>query len=218
MKKVEQHDRTVSLYRSIINSQETDMLNLGNVLHENVAQELYAIRVSLQRFILTNGRTEEIDAIKKMLNATISEVQLIANHLLPTVLRDFGFAKAIDDLISQQKNKKIKFNNSTDRMVENLSIHYQFHLYRIIQEFLYDAAHHPEISIINIKIKITNTLVTVEISDNRELHDTSKYWERIDQFKSIKNSILYYDGAMDIHNHSKGMDLLVTLKKEFNND
>ncbi|MCI0919840.1 sensor histidine kinase [Sphingobacterium rhinopitheci] len=218
MKKVGQQETKINLYKSIINSQEVDMLNLGHVLHENVAQELYAVRVSLQRYIIMHGRTDEIDAIKKMLNATISELQQIANQLLPTVLRDFGFARAIDDLISQKNNQKIKFKITTDRTVENLSIQYQFHLYRIIQEFLLNVSQHIEISSISINIRIKNALVNVEISDNRAHSDNEQHWKSSSHFKNIEKSILYYDGMMDIRNNSKGMNLLITLKKEVNND
>lgn len=205
-------------YRAIINSKEIDMLHLGNKLHENVAQELYAIRLLLQRFILINGKIEEIDTIKKMLNGIISEVQQIANHLLPTVLRDLGFTRAVDDLIVQSKSKSIKFNISIDAKIEGLSICFQNNVYQIIKEFLINIAYYQEISEINLKVKLYDSLVVIETRDNRLKGNSIDLQINNELVKIIKNSILYYDGLVDIQNHRNGMKLIITLKTEISND
>lgn len=215
MKKDGEHEARINLFKAIVNSQEIDMLNLANTLHENVAQELYAIRLLLQRFTLANGRIDEIDRVKKMLNTTISEVQEIANHLLPAVLRDLGFAKAINDLILQSKKKSIKFTITIDPKVESSPIQLQIHVYRIVQEFLQDISQYDEITEIYLKVRSTTIFLVLEIFDNRVSLDQDKLNKYVN---TIKNSILYYDGLIDVQNVNGGVKQLITLKKELDND
>jgi len=218
MRKEEQRDENLAYCRLLLKTQEAEILKLGAVLHDSIAQELYAIRVSLQRFILNNGRTDEIEAIKKMLNATITDVQHLANHLFPTILRDFGLAKALDDLISQRKYKKEKIIIHIDRYVDKLSTVCHLHLYRIIKEYLYDVSLHTEISSVVIKMKIMKNNLIMEILDNRSHNHIININDTQDQYKNIKSSILYFNGLMETQIQATGIKLVITLKIDIHND
>lgn len=202
---------TLNMFRSIISSQENDRRQLGVILHESVAQDLYAIRVSLQSYLLEHGSIAQIEEIKKMLNNTISEVQQVANLLLPTVLRDLGFSKAIEDLISQFKTQNLQFKVHIEKDSDNLNFDFQLYIYRLIHELIKVRKIVPEVDFMNLKIKILKDLLLIELIDNGKRDFQTETIGDCNDLKCIKNTVLLYDGAFEVITNKTGTKILITL-------
>ena len=107
-------------------------MKYGQVLRENIAQDLYAIRLNLQRYAMEHGNSIELDTTRSMVTDTISKVQYLSNILLNAVLRDFGLKRALEDhfLVSNLNN-----DITVDKQVNELEFSCQlliFHMVRYV--------------------------------------------------------------------------------------
>lgn len=119
-------------YKIVIKEYEKRNLKHGQVLRENIAQDLYAIRLNLQRYAIEHGNTAGLEEMRSMVTETISKVQYLSNVLLNVVLRDFGLKRALEDhFLSINNNNEV----IVDKHVNNLDFSCQlliFHMVRYV--------------------------------------------------------------------------------------
>ncbi|TYP92476.1 histidine kinase/DNA gyrase B/HSP90-like ATPase [Sphingobacterium allocomposti] len=200
-------------YKTIIETQEAEREFIGVTLHESIAQELYAIRISLQRFLLEHGHEEEIMPIKKMLNDTIYNVRNISNDLVPTVLRDMGFFQAMDDMIFRLRRAGISFKTSIDRRITEVCRELQFCSYRVIQELFNNCLKHARAKEISLRLRITGKELTIIVEDDgqgfgRDMEDSLRLGTGL---RNIRNRIALYAGTMDLSSSPKGSRIQIKL-------
>ncbi|MEN5055558.1 hypothetical protein [Sphingobacterium kitahiroshimense] len=114
-------------YKIVIKEYEKRNLKYGQVLRENIAQDLYAIRLNLQRYSIEEGNSPGLEEMRSMVTETISKVQYLSNVLLNVVLRDFGLKRALEDhFLSVNSNNEVlveKEVNSLDFSCQLLIFH-----------------------------------------------------------------------------------------------
>ncbi|MFD2965942.1 sensor histidine kinase [Sphingobacterium bambusae] len=200
-------------YRAIIETQESERDFIGKNLHDSIAQELYAIRINLQRYIMEHGHEEYIMPIKKMLNDTIFNVQNISNDLLPAVLRDMGFQKAIDDMIFRLTRADVRFFVKIDEAISKEKRELQFCAYRVIQELFNNCLKHAQAKRISLLVKVSKEAVLITVEDNGQ--GFSRDVESALQFgtglRNVRNRISLYAGTMDMLSSNKGTRIQIKL-------
>ncbi len=209
----ESKEENEAFYRAIIETQEAEREFIGAALHDNVAQELYAIRLNLQRFLIEHGFETEIAPIKKMLNDAIYNVCNISNDLTPAVLRDMGFLKAIEDLIFRLNRADVRFVAQIDPAMEHLSKELQFCCYRIIQELFGNSLRHARANRVSLTMQRRADYACIVVDDNghgfREDIDSSLSLGT--GLRNIKNRIALYAGSMDMSSSSQGSRIQIKL-------
>ncbi|HZH55143.1 MAG TPA: hypothetical protein VFD72_05790 [Sphingobacteriaceae bacterium] len=120
-------DRLFSMYEKLLEK-------TGSRLREEIAQELFGIRISLQRFILTRGHEENLTPLKGMIDQVIRQVTEVANELHPSVLAQIGFVQAVDDLIYHSFPRSTKIRCQVDRKIQSTTHCFQLNCYRILQD------------------------------------------------------------------------------------
>ncbi|GEM64342.1 hypothetical protein SF1_23240 [Sphingobacterium faecium NBRC 15299] len=198
------------LYKSIIKEYEDQNLLLGKILHEYIAQDLYAIQLTLQRYSIEQGHSLPIDQVKDIINGTIGKVQQMANDLLPVVLRDFGFQRAIEDLFLQYNG--IKNEIQVEHSVNSLDFNFQFKLFQLVQFMLKACFITDDTCILVIKLVVNkdNLLLEMEgVSENyiREINNYNK-----ENIKKLQDRVNLFEGTLDINTCSDRNKIVVIVK------
>ncbi|UPZ35663.1 hypothetical protein MUB18_16300 [Sphingobacterium sp. PCS056] len=198
------------LYKSIIKEYEDQNLLLGKLLHEYIAQDLYAIQLTLQRYSIEQGHSLPIDQVKDIINGTIGKVQQMANDLLPVVLRDFGFQRAIEDLFLQYSSTKNEVY--VDKAVNNLDFNFQLKLFQLVQ-FMLRASFITDyecILVIKLVVNKDNLLLEMEgVSENytKELKNYNK-----ENIRKLQDRVNLFEGTLDINTSSDRNKIVVNVK------
>lgn len=202
-----------SFYRAIIETQEAERELISASLHDDIAQELYAIRISLQRFIMSHGHEEQVRPIKKMLNDTIFKVRNISNDLAPAVLRDMGFHRAIDDMIFRLTRADVKFSVRIEKSISEVSKELQFCSYRVIQELFNNCLKHANAKRISLVLRATKTEITIGVEDDGQgfAGEIESSLALGNGLRNIRNRIALYAGTMDMSSSSVGSKIQIKL-------
>ena len=155
--------------RSVIDGQDQERQRLSRELHDGIGQSLIAIKLQLENAETQNYSMMRagIDSAKNMIDTTIEDVRNVCNALMPAALNEFGIVSTLRALCSELgalAGFKSVFENegSLDRMSKKS----QVYLYRIAQEALTNITKHARSSQVTMKLKRSNNIVTLEVTDN----------------------------------------------------
>jgi len=155
--------------RSVIDGQDQERQRLSRELHDGIGQSLIAIKLQLENAETQNYSMMRagIDSAKNMIDTTIEDVRNVCNALMPAALNEFGIVSTLRALCSELgalAGFKSVFENegSLDRMSKKS----QVYLYRIAQEALNNITKHARASQVTMKLKRSNNIVTLEVTDN----------------------------------------------------
>ena len=155
--------------RSVIDGQDQEWQRLSRELHDGIGQSLIAIKLQLENAETQNYSMMRagIDSAKNMMDTTIEDVRNVCNALMPAALNEFGIVSTLRALCSELgalAGFKSVFENegSLDRMSKKS----QVYLYRIAQEALTNITKHARSSQVTMKLKRSNNIVTLEVTDN----------------------------------------------------
>lgn len=205
---------TERFHRSLIDFQKFESEHAGKVMHDTIAQELYAIRISLQRFLLSFGYSEEIVPIKGMLNDVIGKVRDLANNLRPSVLHDLGFTSAIDDLIFNLGNHNITFKIIIDPRISTVSSEVHYSAYRIMQEMLAKCVSHREVKQVRVDIRVKDRTLVMSFDIDCEHFATEMeiLLNRGAGMEILNNRVALYSGTIIISKASGKSSVEIKLR------
>ncbi|GEM_PF-1819372 len=205
-------DRFDELYISFFEMYETELDRIGIVLRDNIAQELYALKISVQNFILTHGFKNEITPIKDVLNRIIKQISDMANEVSPSILTQIGFLPAVDEMVSAIQRLGFPLHYKIDKKLETRNPELQFCCYRVVQA-LFEAWKKIDIPQ-KAFLTLSDQGAKIMIEWNEEkVADSDLDIQIIDGFmlQKIKNRIALYSGTLEIIQTSKNKHLIVTL-------
>ncbi len=168
----EQAERELrSLSARLMNAQEEERRTISRELHDEVGQELTALRLelgSLEKLRHDSGTqfTQHLSQAKELAEQTLRAVRDLAVGLRPSVL-DLGLAPAL-----KWQARQFSRVTGTEALVRvedelpELSEAYLTCVYRIVQESLTNAARHGQAKQIDIAVQVTDTDLAVTIADN----------------------------------------------------
>ena len=154
----------------LIESQENERNRIALELHDSIGQKLLLIKNQLLLKIRTSPdkeSTELLRGISNLTGETIREVRTISCNLRPQHLDQLGLTTAIEIIVEEvSESSDIKFHLSVDDIDELLPKQDEINFFRIVQESINNIVKHSQAADAIIKIKKTNTLIDLEISDN----------------------------------------------------
>ncbi|PWJ40804.1 AAA family ATPase [Sediminitomix flava] len=123
----------------VIQAQEKERLRIAQDLHDSVGGLLSATRMSLQHTMeaLPEERQDDGSKVISLLDKTVGEVRQISHHMMPPVLKRFGFLAALQDLV-ETLNTSTNLDISLSIWGDDtfLDVDDRVNLYRICQEIL----------------------------------------------------------------------------------
>jgi signal transduction histidine kinase len=155
--------------RSVIDGQDQERQRLSRELHDGIGQSLIGIKLQLENAETQNYSMMRagIDTAKNRIDNTIEDVRRVCNALMPAALSEFGIVSTIRALSSELGSLagfSVDFEN--EGSLERISKKSQIYLYRIAQEALNNIAKHARATHVNIKLKRSENIVSLDVSDN----------------------------------------------------
>ncbi len=202
------------VYDAIIITQEQERQDIGNFLHDSVAQLLYAARLNLQHFVLEYDYRERIVPVKKMLNEAIHQIRNLSMDLVPSVLNDFGLKAALKTMAERIAIPGFEVTALVQEKCETLPDGLKLAIYRIVQELLNNCMKHAMATKVRVKISSAQDTIVVEVTDNgkgfaKELEECVQEGSGL---RNIKSRIHLYNGDIKIKANKIGSTVLVNLQ------
>jgi glucose-6-phosphate-specific signal transduction histidine kinase len=198
------------LYKSIIKDYEDQNLMVGKTLHEYIAQDLYAIRLTLYRYSIEHGHSLPVDQVLDIINGTLDKVQQMANALLPAVLRDFGFQRAIKDLFLNYSG--FKNDVFVEHVIDDLDFSDQLRIFQLVQYMLKATFIPDDSSILVCKLFIYQSNLLLEIEGISEYYIKAFNNYNKENIKKLQERINILEGTLDINTNIKKSKIVVVVK------
>jgi len=154
---------------ALYDGQEFERHRISRELHDGLAQQLIAIKMTLENLINRNELLNEnkTNELKQQINSSIDELRKISYDLAPAGIMEFSIEIALKNLCNQiQNNTAIQIEFSAFGDFSNLNQRSKIYLYRIVQEALNNTIKHAEATQIQIHLTETNSNMVLMIEDN----------------------------------------------------
>lgn len=161
----EKTQRVSALY----DGQEYERHRISRELHDGLAQELIAMKLSLENSLSRKEAVSEsqVRKLKDQLGHAIEELRKISLDLAPSGILEFSFESAVKNLCShtsQATGLNIEFSWHGD--FSKTSRRTKIYLYRIIQEALNNTLKHSGADQVHIQMTETPENIVLIIEDN----------------------------------------------------
>ncbi len=162
-------DEKAKRVSALYDGQEFERHRISRELHDGLAQELIAIKMTLENLISKKGllNDKKINELITQINHSIDELRKISTDLAPSGILEFGFEMAIKNLCNQiQGSSGVQIDFSWFGDFENIKQRTKIYLYRIVQEALNNAIKHSEAGQILVQLTETGENLVLIIEDN----------------------------------------------------
>jgi PAS domain S-box-containing protein len=166
-------ERIRMLAQELISAQEIERQRLAADLHDNLAQDLAALRIGLESLYAdekdtsaeTRPRVRELSAL---LEHSIMAVRDMAYGLHPSSLEEFGLVYAAREYCEEFAGKNDVTVDFFSVGVEDLELDFETEItfYRLIQEGLANINKHADASHINVRLSASFSHILLHIEDN----------------------------------------------------
>lgn len=158
------------LLSRLIEAQEDERKRIARDLHDDIGQALTSVLVSIK--VLEQGEPTptaqaKINALRQIVNETLTRVRLLSRQLRPSALDDLGLAAALERYISEFTSRypdlAVDFHA---RVYNRLPAVVETSLYRIIQEAMTNTARHSGATTISILITQRDGRIQAIVEDD----------------------------------------------------
>ncbi len=185
--------------KKIIEIDEAERLNISHKLNENIAQMLAAINlhINLAKKKNTFEDLTYIEEAERILKYTLDEVRLLASSISPMDLKNIGFVKLIEELVTiLEDHHEILCNIDIDESaVTKCSISNQSILYQILQIQIINILKCKKVNEVFININGLNDTTQLTIKDDG-LRDVNNNLSN--NLAELKLRIEAFDGSFEI--------------------
>lgn len=198
---------------------EDEKTRIARELHDDLGQQLTALKMDLSAVEETLGTTADVDVLqqirgmRRLIDATVASVRRIAADLRPVMLDDLGLIPAIEWLANDFTNRygidverRIGVGDSTFTPAGATT------LFRIVQEALTNVARHADATHVTLTVCIEAASCLVQVADNgRGANCSAATGEKSFGLLGIRERAHMLAGIVDIHTaNGKGFTLTVT--------
>jgi signal transduction histidine kinase len=159
--------RTRSLSRRLVEAQEAERRLLARELHDQIGQDLTAVKLLLRRAGRAGGRARGAaltDALA-LVDELIERARGLSLDLRPAMLDDLGLMPALEEFMRQYRRRTgVVVELEHDGVPRRLSPHTETAAFRIVQEALTNVARHAETTTARVRLRWGEWL-EVEIED-----------------------------------------------------
>lgn len=216
-------ERIRRLSHDLIKSQENERQIISRELHDRVAQDLSALKISCEMLLeyksLSSGIRKNISGISGKLNEILKAVRDLSYELRPPGLEEVGLVGTINQYckdFSHDNGVKVEFSSAG---MDNLPLKFEanINLYRLVQEGLNNVRKHADAA--NVKIKLISSFpnIILRIEDDGKGFDTkarlrAAYKEKRMGIRSMKERVGLLQGDMRIQSiPGKGTNIFIEI-------
>ena len=166
---------------ALLESQSSERRTIARELHDEMGQQLAAVRINLQVMIEQESRATDADAAARlarlqdslaMVQQLIAQVRSRALDLHPAVLDDLGLAAALQWLCERQQQRLgLEVSLSGDDAIGALPPLVELACFRIAQEAINNAARHSGTDRIELRLALDGDWLHLQVRDNGQGFD-----------------------------------------------
>jgi signal transduction histidine kinase len=149
----------------MLQTQEAAARRFSHELHDELGQNLAAIRTNVEALNPANFATRRADCIH-LVDEAIANVRELSQLLRPVILDDFGLDAALrwlTEKFSQRTGTHVEYeSNLNSRLDDEL----ETHMFRIAQEALTNVARHSSATRVSVRVVHAESSVALTIEDN----------------------------------------------------
>jgi PAS domain S-box-containing protein len=167
--------RIKSLLERLVTVQEEERRRLARELHDELGQQLTALRLTLSMLRQVSGNDEtrqQIEIADGIAMRLDRDVDYLAWALRPAALDEFGLVPALTTFIRQWSEfHRIPAELRAEDGIPRLAVDIENHFYRIVQEALNNVVKHAHATEATITLRKTEQRLYLSIHDNGEGFD-----------------------------------------------
>ncbi|MCG2713369.1 MAG: histidine kinase [Candidatus Omnitrophica bacterium] len=226
-RRIEEHLYRQDMFNRMINLEEDERKHLSNAVHDEMGQDLSALKIYLGLLAQElSGSQEEIkskiEECKKITSGLIEKSHNISFLLRPPDLDEVGLLESLESLfLESQHLTGVEYIFQKPAEALKLSTEHSLLIYRITQELLTNMAKHSKAKNVEVNIKQNASCVELFYRDNGQGFDYTQAAHKFlrrqeDKFRlgllGLKERVEVLDGLMLINSTpGKGMSVTVTL-------
>ncbi len=215
------------MFNRMINIEEDERKRLSNAVHDEMGQDLSALKIYLgviqQSLVnLSSDALDKIKQCKEIISGLIEKSHNIAFLLRPPDLDEIGLVESLEALLLEYKHLTgIEYSYEKPGAFFELSAEYSLLFYRITQELLTNMAKHSEAKHVVLKLERKSNSVELSYSDDGRGFDYQAvikhpFRRREDKLRlgliGLQERVELLDGRMQINTGpGKGVSILVAL-------
>jgi signal transduction histidine kinase len=165
-----------ALSERLLVAQEEERSRIARELHDDLGQSLTALKMDIGGLLqsmpsggqsmLSGGLSPIAERIIRTIDSTVTAVQRISSELRPSMLDDLGLAAAIESealMFEERTGIECELSMPSGTPVESVTA---TTIYRIVQEALTNVARHSNASRVELRLRLRDTEVLVEVRDD----------------------------------------------------
>ncbi len=202
------------MFNRLINVEEDERKRLSNAVHDEMGQDLSALKIYLG--VIQQGLTnaapdlqDKINQCKEIITGLIEKSHNIAFLLRPPDLDEVGLVDSLEALLLEYKYLTgIDYNYQKPGVFSELSAEYSLLFYRITQELLTNMAKHSQARHVELKLEKKSNSAELSYTDDGKGFDynaviKSPFRRREDKLRmgllGLQERVELLDGSMQIN-------------------
>ncbi|RKP45978.1 PAS domain S-box protein [Trinickia fusca] len=163
------------LSANLQNVREEEKTRIARELHDDLGQQLTALKIDLSSIELSLGANEsaspdvlaQLRGMRRIIDTTVASARRIAADLRPVMLDDLGLLPAIDWLVNDFRTR---YGIEVERRIEPGDVMFSRNaataLFRIAQEALTNVARHADATRVTLTLVVEGAQCKLSIADN----------------------------------------------------
>ncbi|OOG19492.1 hypothetical protein BWD42_06085 [Sphingobacterium sp. CZ-UAM] len=198
-------------YKSIIRSQQEDLGRIGRYFRDELAQEVYGMRISLQNFTNKHGDFEELRCLRDSLTSLVIELRNKATLLYNPILNDLGIFHAIDEVVASYKQKLgFTIDIILDPNLKELQRHVQVRLFKLLTALFEYLKEEMPVEASSISVQLIDFAVFIKVLPYFKENNTLQTPMRADSPLRLKKITELYSAQIISDSPEKSMILKLT--------
>jgi len=194
----------------LIEAQENERKRIAMELHDDIGQNLIALKLQFNNFCLQLDLGDKDEAqeaaaiISNTLQKTLESTRTICQNLWPVVIEKFGFDLALKEFLDNfSRDYDIEVILESIHVQEYFSKHDQHQIYRIVQEIFNNIGKHSGTDKVNLNMFNKENFLCIEIADfgcgfdTPEMTDSEKKPGHLG-LSTIRERVTILGGTIDI--------------------
>jgi two-component system, sensor histidine kinase LadS len=196
------NDQSKTLTKKVLEAQETERVDLGKTLHDEVAAKLSVAQLNLSalRNVLDYSHHETFEAVHSNLAEINGVIRNISHRLFSEDLEKYGLKTSLEDFfrsIQHAKAMNIEYVIDGFSKTENAPITFKKAVYRIVLELTNNCMKHSAATHIFVQLIEVDNALTIFLEDDGNGFDTNKVQDGFG-LQLLKTQTSYYNGTLDI--------------------
>ena len=168
----DERDRQQQLAEAVLAAEESEKRRIAESLHNGLAQQLYAAKLSLgqlqgpsghdapQAFVQAHQKTSQL------LAAAIVQTRTLSHELIPRTLQDFGLEAALQDICNDYSIAPLRMRCHLAELPPGLPPHLLLAIYRMAQELANNIVKHAHATQASLRLVVEHDSLVLCAEDN----------------------------------------------------